>query len=194
MPPAGWYLALGIKVSRDPEKDKPDTERLYLRMLDGEAAGFETFDFIHNTLDAQGNPLPGLTADQISGRKGAVVAKLLSAGYTQAQIDEGGINDAWLTNEKRVFHIGWVPPQEGVKGSYGEVSFWTKEEWEAKKASGAVPTRRPQRGQPPAGASGADNPPPPTPAAPNGGTVPPPVAPAASSTGSGALPPPPPPP
>lgn len=135
---------------------------------------------------------------------------LESIGYEPALIDQGAPGNGWMIGRRA--YVSYVAPQQGVAGSYADVTFINPRQFSDLRASGVKPSRRAASGAaenataPPAG-SYAPPPPPPSgggqyiapPAAPpapgsvqNGHAAPPPAPPA--PTGYAAPPPPPPPP
>lgn len=131
-PEAGYYEVSGISVEYK-QGDKADARRFTVEFPNG----FKMFEFLHL-------PVDGLPEKSFKGRVAALKTILVSFGFSDEQIENGDISDAWLvsaTNGGRKAFVEFVPGQQGVQGSYAKINkFLTKEQYEKAKASGSVPS------------------------------------------------------
>ncbi len=163
-PEAGYYEVEVLQVEHK-AGDKADARRLHVQF----GTGFKMFTFIHL-------PVEGLPEKSFKGRLAALKTILASLGYTDEQIETGEISDGWFItaqNGGRKAHVEFVPGQQGVQGSYAEITkFLDKAAFEKAVASGAKPAAR-QGGVPRAGGGvpGVAGAVPASPSASVGGTV-----------------------
>jgi hypothetical protein len=133
-PDAGYYEVEGLQVEYK-QGDKADARRLHVQF----ASGFKMFTFIHL-------PVEGLPEKSFKGRLAALKTILVSFGFSDEQIETGDISDAWFvtgSNGGRKAHVEFVPGQQGVQGSYAEITkFMDKAGFEKAVASGVKPAAR----------------------------------------------------
>lgn len=162
-PEAGYYEVSGISVEYK-QGDKPDARRFTVEFPNG----FKMFEFLHL-------PVDGLPEKSFKGRIAALKTILVSFGFSDEQIENGDISDAWLvsaTNGGRKAFVEFVPGQQGVQGSYAKINkFLTKEQYEKAKASGSVPSARVEGGAPRSAAPSIPGAIPAAPSASTGATV-----------------------
>jgi len=131
-PEAGYYEVSGISVEYK-AGDKQDARRFTVEFPNG----FKMFEFLHV-------PVDGLPEKSFKGRIAALKTILSSFGFTNEEIENNEISDAWFvsgTNGGRKAYVEFVPGQQGVQGSYAKINkFLSKEQYEKAKASGAVPS------------------------------------------------------
>jgi len=134
MPEAGYYEVSGVSVEYK-QGDKADARRFTVEFPNG----FKMFEFLHL-------PVDGLPEKSLKGRVAALKTILVSFGFSDEQIENSAVTDAWLvsaTNGGRKAFVEFVPGQQGVQGSYARINkFLTKEQYEKAKASGSVPVSR----------------------------------------------------
>jgi len=133
-PEAGYYEVEGLQVEHK-AGDKADARRLHVQF----GNGFKMFTFVHL-------PVEGLPEKSFKGRLAALKTILVSFGFTDEQIETGDISDAWFvtgSNGGRKAYVEFVPGQQGVQGSYAEITkFMSKDQHDKAVASGAKPTAR----------------------------------------------------
>jgi hypothetical protein len=133
-PDAGYYEVEGLQVEYK-QGDKADARRLHVQF----ANGFKMFTFIHL-------PVEGLPEKSFKGRLAALKTILVSFGFSDEQIETGDISDAWFvtgSNGGRKAYVEFVPGQQGVQGSYAEITkFMDKAGFEKAVASGVKPSAR----------------------------------------------------
>ena len=143
-PEAGYYEVTGVSVEYKPG-DKQDARRFTVEFRNG----FKMFEFMDVAVD-------GLPEKSFKGRIAALKTILASFGFTNEEIENNEISDAWFvsaTNGGRKAYVEFVPGQQGVQGSYARINkFLSKEQYEKAIASGAKPVARdggvPQRSAP----------------------------------------------
>jgi hypothetical protein len=137
-PDAGYYEVEGLQVEYK-QGDKADARRLHVQF----ANGFKMFTFIHL-------PVEGLPEKSFKGRLAALKTILVSFGFSDEQIETGDISDAWFvtgSNGGRKAYVEFVPGQQGVQGSYAEITkFMDKAGFEKAVASGVKPAARQNNG------------------------------------------------
>jgi len=164
-PEAGYYEVDVLQVEHK-AGDKADARRLHVQF----ASGFKMFTFVHL-------PVEGLPEKSFKGRLAALKTILVSLGYNDEQIEGGEISDAWFVsaqNGGRKAHVEFVPGQQGVQGSYAEITkFLDKAGFDRAVASGVKPAARQNNGGgvPKAGVPGVPGNVPAAPSANNGGVV-----------------------
>ena len=162
-PEAGYYEVSGLQVEQK-AGDKADARRFHVEFPNG----FKMFEFLHL-------PVDGLPEKSFKGRVAALKTILVSFGFSDEQIENGDISDAWLvsaTNGGRKAFVEFVPGQQGVQGSYAKINkFLTKEQYEKAKASGSVPSARVEGGAPRSAAPSIPGAIPAAPSASTGATV-----------------------
>jgi len=130
-PEAGYYEVSGISVEYK-SGDKQDARRFTVEFPNG----FKMFEFLHV-------PVDGLPEKSFKGRIAALKTILSSFGFTNEEIENNDISDAWFvsgTNGGRKAYVEFVPGQQGVQGSYAKINkFLSKEQYEKAVASGAKP-------------------------------------------------------
>lgn len=133
-PDAGYYEVEGLQVEYK-QGDKADARRLHVQF----ANGFKMFTFVHL-------PVEGLPEKSFKGRLAALKTILVSFGFSDEQIETGDISDAWFvtaSNGGRKAYVEFVPGQQGVQGSYAEITkFMDKAAFEKAVASGVKPSGR----------------------------------------------------
>jgi hypothetical protein len=139
-PEAGYYEVVGLRIEQK-AGDKADARRFHVEFPNG----FKMFEFLHL-------PVEGLPEKSFKGRLGALKTILASFGFSNEEIENNEISDAWFvsaTNGDRKAFVEFVPGQQGVQGSYAKINkFLTKEQYEKAVASGIKPAAAADRGAP----------------------------------------------
>jgi hypothetical protein len=139
-PEAGYYEVTGLQIEQK-AGDKADARRFHVEFPNG----FKMFEFLHI-------PVEGLEKKSFNGRLAAMKTILASFGFSNEDIENNEISDAWFvseTNGGRKAYVEFVPGQQGVQGSYARINkFLTKEQYEKALASGAKPVAREAGGVP----------------------------------------------
>jgi len=129
-PPSGYYAA---KV----EKIEPHPSRATSRRMTLSFEGFSCTDWLNTPCDADGNAIPGLNEKQTRGMVAAIKSVMLSAGYTNDQMAQHGVNDDWLIG-KDVF-LEWHASKD-LGAQYGKVDrYITKTRFDTLQAEGSKP-------------------------------------------------------
>ena len=139
-PEAGYYEVTGLQIEQK-AGDKADARRFHVEFPNG----FKMFEFLHI-------PVEGLEKKSFNGRLAAMKTILASFGFSNEDIENNEISDAWFvseTNGGRKAYVEFVPGQVGVQGSYARINkFLTKEQYEKALAAGTKPVAREAGGVP----------------------------------------------
>lgn len=147
MPPDKAFFEVQILAIGRLAEDKPDARRVYIK-LPNDA---EMFLWLHNWKDANGQVLPGLTENQISGRKASWLTALMSCGWDEAVLKANAWALNWLitaANGGKKAVVAYWPPDPANGFKYAEAEFITRESYTNAVARSQLPgnVRPSQRG------------------------------------------------
>ena len=135
-PEAGFYEVSIVEILVDPNHAQKRRFRVQL------PNGYRMLEFVSLTHDADGTAFAGLEERQVRGRTAGLRTILESLGYTSAEIEGAqAISDEWFltsANGGRKGYGEFVPGQQGVEGSWPNISRWlNQQQYDALNKSGA---------------------------------------------------------